>query len=145
VEPDYDDPKVEASWIEEQREEVLSYLSAEHVGIESLPADPAWHIPPYVAIWEVPSVRAPKGVGWWAISGDVPTDYISAAGISDARSAMSAFADRWVRAAESMRAGTAPSDFTIGSPAEWPQLAPLLTSRATLLADWASDEEIWAE
>jgi hypothetical protein len=44
-----------------------------------------------------------------------------------------------------MTSGQAPPDVSIGSPAEWPTLGPLLASRAKLLQEMAQDTEFWNE
>src|SRR5437764_5727586 len=42
-----------------------------------LSLEPRWFLSPYVAVWAVRSRANPDRVGWWAISGDLPTDYMT--------------------------------------------------------------------
>jgi hypothetical protein len=140
---DFNDPAQHADWIREQRTNVLEYLAGEGVGA-NVPPEPSWLEAPYVAIWPAMSNAAPGRVGWWVISGDVPTDCVSSGEIRDARSAMRVFARRWQRASKRMARGETSDDFSLGTPSEWPQLAPMLASRASLLADWAADDELWS-
>jgi hypothetical protein len=140
---DFDDPSQLADWIREQRANVLEYLAGEGVAA-SVPPEPSWQEAPYVAIWAAMSSTAPGRVGWWVICGDVPTDYVSSSEIPDPRSAVRVFGRRWLKASKRMARGETSDDFSLGTPSEWPQLAPMLASRATLLADWANDDELWS-
>jgi hypothetical protein len=88
---DFDDPDREAAWIREQREAVLEYLAREDVKHAGVPERPDWLLPPHVAIGSVGSSKRLDAVGWWAISGDVLTDYMSSSEIRDARVAMRVF------------------------------------------------------
>jgi hypothetical protein len=141
---EFDDPEREAGWIRDQREALLEYLAREQVSHNGVPERPDWLIAPYVAIWSVESKKRPGAVGWWAISGDVPTDYMSSSEIRDARMAMRVFSRRWAKASKQMAAGVEPEEFRIGKAERWPQLAPLLASRAKLLGDWADQDDMWS-
>jgi hypothetical protein len=77
------------------------------------------------------------------ICGDLPTDYISAAGIRHPREAMRAIATEWHKAAKLMAPGERHSEIRIGQPIEWASLAPLLETRASLLLEWADDDALW--
>ncbi len=141
--PDYDDPKEEEKWCEERRAAVLAYLTKERIVHGRIGAWPAWHVAPYVSVWAVESKAQPDWVGWWVICGDSPTDYISAQTIKHPRAAISAISDRWFELAAYMLRGESHPDIQIGSPESWPQLGPLLQSRADTLADFASDDSVW--
>ncbi len=140
---EFDDPQREAEWLTEQRADVLEYLAGAGVPRADVPHEPAWCEPPYVAVWPVGSNANPGAVGWWVISGDVPPDYISSSEIRGARAGLRAFSLRWSRAARGMATGEAPEGLVIGAPAEWKSLAPMLASCATLLGEWANDDELW--
>ena len=142
---DYDDPVVEERWCSERRNEVAAYLTAERVTHGQIGEWPAWHLAPHISIWAIESQAKPGWVGWWAICGDLPTDYVSSAAIKHPRDAMLAFAHRWRTAADLMASGQSLPDFSVGSPAEWPSLAPMLASRAELLQDMATDTGLWDE
>lgn len=141
---EFDDPERETAWIREQRELVLEYLAREQVTHLGVQERPEWFLAPYIAIWSVASKKRPGAVGWWAISGDVPTDYISSSEIRDARMAMRVFSRRWSKAAKQMAAGEESDEFQIGTVDSWPELAPLLASRAKLLGEWAAADDMWA-
>jgi hypothetical protein len=141
---EFDDPARKAAWIREQREVVLEYLAREQVSHLGVPELPEWFFAPYVAIWSVASKKRPGAVGWWAISGDVPTDYTSSSEIRDARMAMRSFSLRWAKAAKQMAAGEESDEFQVGRVENWPELAPLLASRAELLGEWAAADDMWS-
>src|SRR5690242_10700557 len=92
---DYDDPQLEAQWVAEQRENVMSYLQSEGVQHGGVAAEAEWFLAPYVSVWIARSMKKPDTVGWWVISGDLPTDYLSGNEASDVRTALAAFAARW--------------------------------------------------
>ena len=141
---DYDNPEVEELWCNERRSDVVAYLHQERLVHGQVGEWPAWHLAPYISIWAIDSKTNPGWVGWWAVAGDLPTDYISAGVIRHPRDAMQAIAARWHTAAEDMARGNASPDFSIGAPADWQALAPQLTSRAELLQSWAADSELWS-
>ena len=84
--------KSEDTWIASQRKVVQEYLEREGVDHLGVGEYPAFHLHPYVAVWAVQSKKAPGWVGWWAISGDLPTDYVSRGKIAHPREALRAFA-----------------------------------------------------
>ena len=101
---------------------------------------PPWHVAPYVSIWAIESKTRPDWIGWWAICGDLPTDYISAAHIKHPRQAMRAIAEEWLEQAKLMASNERHVDIRIGQPEEWASLAPLLETRASLLLQWANED-----
>jgi hypothetical protein len=141
----YDDPGAERRWCVERRAEVAAYLAREGVIHRTIGEWPAWHVAPYLSVWAIESLKAPGAVGWWVICGDLPTDYVSAAGIVHPRDAMRAIAQRWREAASVMACGEQLPDYTIGSLEEGPGLAPLLEARAKVLTQWADDKSLWHE
>ena len=142
---DYDDPEVEAQWFVDRRKEVEEYLSREGVAHGQVGEVPAWSVAPYVSIWAIESLKSPGSVGWWAISGDLPNDYVSAKGINNPRDAMRAIATLWQEASEHMLRGEKHPTFSIGAGDSDEELAPLLASRAETLLGWADDPEAWED
>ena len=142
--PDYDDPDVEEAWCDERREEVAAYVEREGLPHGEIGDWPAWHVAPYVAIWAVESATDRGSVGTWVICGDLRTDHVVKAEAADPREAARVVARRWREAAGLMAGGKTHPQLGIGrSPNERRSLAPLLSSRAHLLARWADDDEIW--
>ncbi|GLQ98191.1 DUF4826 family protein [Dyella mobilis] len=140
---DYDNPEVEEQWCAERRNDVSAYLQRQGVQHGQVGEWAAWHLAPYVAIWAIESKVAPGHVGWWAISGDLPTDYVSASAIKHPREAMAAIAARWRDIAENQRSGQIMPGISMGNPTNWKDLAPLLAARAALLQDWATEPGLW--
>lgn len=141
--PDYDNPVVEAQWNAERRDEVLSYLDSEGIPDNHIGFDPAWSLAPYVSIWAISSSANPDAIAGWAISGDLPTDYVASTKARTPREAANAIASLWAEAAQFMIRGERHPTFSIGSGEREEELAPLLTSRAALLLEWVEDPEIW--
>ena len=140
---DYDDPAVEERWCSERRSQVADYLSGQGVNHGRIGEWPAWHVAPYVSIWAIESMRSPGSVGWWVISGDLPTDYVSADTIKHPREAIRAISARWLEVAGTMRRGGEHPEVTIGGPADRGELASLLETRATALAEYCDDDGVW--
>jgi hypothetical protein len=142
---DYDDPRLEAEWLAKQRNIVEGYLRDEGIRHNGVASEPVWCLAPYGAIWEVESLYAPGTVGWWAISGDLPTDYLSGGDAVDGRTALGAFAKRWFEVSGYMLRGESHPTVKIGPPEMRRQLGDLLKRRASILEEWASDDKMWQE
>ena len=67
--------EAEERWCAQQRRTVLAYLDRQGIADPNVGECPAWHLAPIIAVWAVESTNRPDWVGWWAISGDLPTDY----------------------------------------------------------------------
>jgi hypothetical protein len=140
---DAEDPLAEELWCAERRQEVTEYLSSQGLRHGEVGVWPAWHIIPYVSIWAIESLLVPGDVGWWAICGDLPPDYLSAANLKHPRKAMLAFADTWREVAACMFKGVAHGHTSIGPPERRSDLASLLESRADALRRFAEDDSVW--
>jgi hypothetical protein len=130
----------EEAWVLDRREDVVAYLARLGHPVGEVGDWPAWHLAPYVSIWAIESLSRPGWVGWWAISGDLPTDYCTVEEPRHPRTAVKAFAATWRAAANDLR-----SDGTLGETGLPASLAPLLASRADFLTDLAEDDEIWID
>jgi hypothetical protein len=139
----YDDPEMEARWLAEQRSNVQRYLGVEGVHHGGVSPEAAWFVAPFVSVWTVESVAKPGAIGWWAISGDLPTDYLSGHDATDARSALAAFSSRWRNVAGYMLRGEDHPTIKVGSRQDGPLLGDLLQRRARILDDWVNDNEMW--
>jgi Domain of unknown function (DUF4826) len=134
----------EEKWIAEEREKVIAYLDSQncrHAGVEKWPT---FHVEPDLALWAVQSIKHTGRVGWWAISGDVPTDYMSSTLGEHPRDALRHFSEIWADVADHMRRGKQHPTLDMGLPEEWPTLAEMLQHRADALAEYA-DEDGWEE
>jgi hypothetical protein len=84
-------------------------------------------------------------IGWWAIAGDLPTDYVSGRAVTPVhpREALRAFGRQWQRLVEASKQGQELDDFRIAGDSSPQELSPLLASRARLLLEWADDDSMW--
>jgi hypothetical protein len=139
------DSETEEQWIASQRQQVIDYLRGEQVEHLGVGESPAFHVHPYLALWAVQSRRSPGAVGWWALSGDVPTDYISSSEARHPREALRAFARQWHDWSAHMLRGETHPDYRLTAGEESPELGDLLRRRAELLERFADDEEVWSD
>lgn len=143
---DFDDPKVEERWCNQQREAVRRYLDGEGVKYNDIGDWPAWHVPPLIAIWAIESRAKPGWIGWWVISGDLPTDYVSASDIKPPqhpRKALQAIVTRWTQLVSTWKSGKQHPDMTVPKAKSLEQLAPLLAQRVKLFEKWLKDDSLW--
>lgn len=141
-----DDSDEEELWCNAQRDIVANYLRSQGVENGLIGDWPAWHVTGCAAIWAIESKVRPGWIGWWVISGDLPTDYCSAADVElpqHPRKAIRALAERWLSHATAWQNGQEPPDFTIAGPHSKIELAPLLKSRAKTLLEWVADDALW--
>ena len=135
----------EEAWCGDERLRVIEYLQQERLVHGRVEEWPAWHVWPKVAVWAVESDVRPGSVGWWVISGDLPTDYVTCCPERHPREGVRAIAERWQTAAAAWEQGNHDQDWHIGSAENESALGPLLSSRATLLLSWVSDDSLWSE
>jgi hypothetical protein len=125
-------------WLAGQARQVEEYLARQRV--KAAAPENRWELAPYVAVWEI--------TGGWAISGDLPTDYVLDGAILNAREAVRFFAAKFAEMAECMAAGRRYPGTTIGDPDNAGQqrhLGELLGSRAETLRDFADDDGLWPD
>ena len=142
-----DDPDKEGDdqWCAEQREQVIAYLSEEGFPAPTVGDWPAWHVAPVVSVWAGESIEHPGAVGWWAVSGDFPTDYTTCSGDRNPRQALRDIGDRWGQASARWVDRKSGEGFQLRNAAHERELAPLLATRAQLLLDLAADDRNWEE
>jgi len=140
---DYSGPVHEQVWLDEQEGAALHYLDREgvpHAGRLTV----EWCLAPHVSVWSLPSADGPAKT--WVISGDLPTDYLTGPHVSGARSAVRAFAERWIDVSRHMLEGRCHPTIRIGDPDDpdrMKELGDLLRRRADLLLRWAGDDAVW--
>jgi len=141
----YDDPAVEAAFCATCREKLLQKLEHEGMVCGVVSEDPLSYATDLACVWAIESPDVAGMVGWWAISGDVPTTWLPAAEIPDPRRFLHIVSERWRAIADAMEAGDPPPELTIGLPKDWPRLVPMLRLRADTLEYWADEDEAWEE
>jgi hypothetical protein len=143
---DCDDPETEERWCASQRAAVTEYLRSQGLRHGAIGEWPAWHLAPLVSVWAIESLARPGWIGWWAISGDLPTDYLSAADMNPPqhpRKAIRALAERWLSLVHAWEQGRDSEEMRITGPHPPRELAPLLAARAKLLLEWTEDDSLW--
>lgn len=133
----------ETLWVSEERQKVVDYLKGEgcrHAGVADWPT---FLVTPHLALWAVQSTRHVGRTGWWVISGDVPTDYMSSSDGENPQDALKYFAAEWLDVAGYMRRGEPHPQMELGNPEEWPAMAEVLEQWAEALEEYAADPEIW--
>jgi hypothetical protein len=135
----------EEVWLFDRRDELLGYLAREGLEHGAIAPEPYWYVAPYVSVWGIGSLKTPGRVGWWAVCGDHPTDYVSSDGLHGPREVLRAIGERWLEVSSFMLEGRAHPTVTIGRPEDWPSLGGLLNSRAKTFLEWANDDSIWTD
>jgi hypothetical protein len=133
----------EALWNSSMRRRVTEYIAQRGVSHGQIGDAPAWSVFPCISIWAVESGSSPGLVGWWVICGDCPTDYATCTSDRTPRAAVEEFSSRWRAAAAAMLKGECLPGFSVGNDDNAGELAPLLASRAQMLAEWALDDSLW--
>jgi hypothetical protein len=140
---DYEDAHTYRAWAGEERQSVTDYLTREQVVHGRIGDEPAWDAAPYVSVWAIESKTSPGRLGWWVISGDLPTDYVSATGISNPREGVRAICERWLVVAGYMKRGASHPSMQIGDGSNPEELSKLLLSRAETLRKWVENDAYW--
>ncbi|MBN8484852.1 MAG: DUF4826 family protein [Sphingomonadales bacterium] len=135
----------EELWCSQQRENVLAYLAREKCPFRSIGDWPAWHVAPFISVWAVESGTRPGWVGWWAVSGDCPTDYVECGSERHPRQGLRDIGLRWKDAAMRWLNGEEADDLQLGSGDDHLTWAPLLATRAKLILEIAANDENWIE
>ena len=139
----YDNPKAEEAWLGKQRAAAVEYIDRQGIKHRGVSEEPEWFVAPYVSLWTVESGKNPGAIGWWVISGDLPTDYLSGKDATDPRSALAAFAARWEEVSTYMLRGEDHPTIRIDKSENRKELGDLLVRRARVLQDWFNDDGLW--
>eukprot|EP01034_Spumella_vulgaris_P033451 gene33451-41275_t len=108
TEAEYDD------WASQERSRVNAYLEGEGISSPSVEW-PAFDMAPHFAIWAIESKQVPGKVGWWAFSGDCPTDYVSEDGGCHPRNALKLLLNKWTAYVAALKAGVQPEGIRFGA------------------------------
>jgi hypothetical protein len=135
----------ENNWLAEERRKVVEYLADEGCRHGGVAEWPVFYVSPHVALWAVQSTKHLGSVGWWAISGDLPTDYMSSSDGEEPRDALKHFAAEWLEVAGYLRRGEPHPTLEFGDPKDRPELAESLEQRAKILKECAADDSGWEE
>ena len=132
-------------WVTTQRKIVESYLQKEGISNPNVGPWPAFEVYPYFAIWAVESKKVQGKIGWWAFSGDCPTDYVKEDGTCHPRNALKSLLDIWRSYIPHMKNGTQPPNVKFGDGSNIIEFGQLLEDRVKILEDWALDDDLWED
>lgn len=133
------------NWVEKERNKVELYLNAQGIMKPNVGPWPAFEAAPYFAIWAVESKKVAGKIGWWAFSGDCPTDYVSEDGKCHPRNALKILIEKWKSFIPYLKKGKQPPDNKFGEGNNLKLLGDLLETRVSILEGWLSNDELWTE
>jgi len=141
----YDDPALGEAFCSDGRRKLERKLEADGLVHGPIVEEPLSYAGDLACVWAIERLNDQGSVEWWSISGDLPTTYLPAAEVPDARAFLHVVSRRWRDLAEAMENGNPPEELVIGAPKDWPRLIPMLNRRADILEDWAGYDEAWEE
>ncbi|MEI7986252.1 MAG: DUF4826 family protein [Armatimonadota bacterium] len=141
----FDDPQVEGDWCAQQREHVEWFLDQQPIQPGRIGEWPAFHIAPHVAIWAIESGEEEDLLGWWVITGDLPTDYFSAMELHHPREVLAAAADRWQMLLDNIKNGVEDDSISLPGLAENLELQEILNIRVKLLRKTYGMDDFWIQ
>jgi hypothetical protein len=132
-------------WVDKERRRVEAYLETQGIAAPRVGPWPAFDVAPCFAIWAVESKRQAGKIGWWAFSGDCPTDYVTEDGKCHPRNALELLLKQWNSYLPELKIGKQPSQATLGSGSNLQELGQLLEKRVVLLREWLADDSLWED
>lgn len=127
----------QAQWAREQFQKANRFLAEKGIIPNKVMVAESRYFAPYVAVWKIAATRPSKAV-YWVISGDLPTDLVSADAAKDAREVLRHFSLAWQLKAENLIQNGLRDNTQ-------KQYAGLLISRAESLFGMYQDEKIWQQ
>lgn len=133
------------SWVDSERKKVIKYLEKQRIAEPNVGPWPAFEVSPYFAIWAVESKKIKGKIGWWAFSGDIPTDYVSEDGKCHPRNALKILLNTWNSYMPFLKRGKQPPEMRFGDGNNLPYLAELLEKRISIFTEYLNDDALWDE
>lgn len=129
----------------QQKAQVEQYLQGQNVIHSGVGEWPAFEVAPYFAIWAIQSKIAEGRVGWWAFSGDIPTDYVSGQNLVDPRAALGCLLKTWGKYVPYLKVGANPPGIEMGNVENRKELGDLLEKRIHLLEKCYANDDLWRD
>jgi len=127
----------QATWVRDQFQKANAYLAEKGILTERVLTKESRYLIPQIAIWKFDVQGTTEKT--WAISGEVPTDHISANAAGTARDALRYFCYRWqLQADKILQEGDSAT-------ATEKEFAALLVRNAESYYPLTEDEKMWAE
>jgi len=120
-------------WAREQYQAATKHLADKGLVTSSVMVEDSRYIAPLVAVWKL---KLLDNTWVWAISGDLPSDYVAIEAAKTAKEAMRHFSMNWQLKAENIF-NSAPNE-------EQKMFADILISKAEGLYDLVNDEQLWS-
>lgn len=133
------------AWVNQQRQAVEVYLTEQGISNPFVGPWPAFDVAPHFAIWAVESQKVAGKIGWWAFSGDCPTDYVSEDGTCTPRNALELLLTQWSAYIPYLKQGKQPPNAKFADNSSLRDLGELLEKRVRLLRGWLADDDLWEE
>ncbi len=133
------------SWVGKNRKIVFYYLEGQGIENPSVAEWPAFEVAPHFGIWAIESKEVAGKIGWWAFSGDCPTDYVTEDGKCHPRAALQNLLLGWESYIPDMKEGRQPPGVKFGDGSNLKELGDLLEARVEVLRGWLNDDELWEE
>ena len=133
------------NWVVNERTKVEEYLSKQGIENPTVGPWPAFEIAPHFAIWAVESKKVAGKIGWWAFSGDCPTDYVTEDGKCHPRNALRILLDQWREQIPYMKNGQQPPNTRFNDQYELSMLGELIETRVEILEAWLLDDGLWED
>lgn len=121
-------------WMRDAYQKAVGFLAQKSIVTESVADSESRYLPPLFAVWKL---KSNEQNWYWAISGDLPTDYLDSSAAKNAREAIRVFSMRWQLQAESIRQ-TAQGD------SNKIKFANMLEMRAENIYGTFENENLWA-
>jgi hypothetical protein len=131
------------NWVDGQRSNVEQHLTQQGIDDPTVGPWPAFEIAPHFAIWPVESKTTPGDVGWWAFSGDCPTDHVKEDGPCHPRHALTNLLRKWRTCIPYLKKGEQPPESNFTGDTDMATLAELLQTRVGILEELHGDEKLW--
>lgn len=133
------------SWVGTNRKIVFRYLESQGIENPNVAQWPAFEVAPHFAIWAIESKEVAGKIGWWAFSGDCPTDYVTEDGKCHPRAALQNLLFSWESCIPEIKEGRHPPNVKFGDGFNLKELGDLLEARVKVLKDWLNDDDLWEE
>lgn len=133
------------TWVAKNRRIVFYYLQSQGIENPNVAEWPAFEVAPHFGIWAIESKKTEGKIGWWAFSGDCPTDYVIEDGTCHPRSALKNLLVSWESYIPDMKKGRQPTGIKFGEEANLQELGNFLEARVAVLKDWLNDDELWED
>ncbi|MEG3768116.1 DUF4826 family protein [Alteromonas sp. 14N.309.X.WAT.G.H12] len=120
-------------WVRTQLQHASKHLAENGIVVNSVDHGKSRYLMPYFAIWYVKSL---ENKAYWALSGDLPADFIAGDNAQNAQEALRHFALSWQIKAENIERTNMADETQL-------KFAGILRNRAEKMHDFAEHDGLW--